>query len=144
MGTFVTDYFYRFVTFIWLWLLLDVIFVVCCTGVEFVTVRERYICILRPLMRIWNFFRVMSVISGATIEWLIIRVVLIVFNERMLFCNFLRTKLIFILCRWIKRNKPILILNPRYYFFPHLWLMPRVILTIFRIDVIIRFIIWSF
>lgn len=144
MRTFLTYYLGWFKRFINVWILLNIIFIVCCIWIEFITWRKFELCWLRSLMRIWIFFIKKWSISCTTIKWLIIWVKLVIFYEHFLFWHSFRAKLIFIF-RWrIKWDNLTFILHSRNYFFSHLWFISRIIFSVFRINIIIWSIFWSF
>ena len=138
MRSFVSDYFGWLIAFVYVWLFFLIIFSVSRVWIEFITWWELCFHCLRSLMRISLFSIKKWSISCAAIERLIVWIKLIILYERLLFCSFFRPKIIFILRRSIKRNQFTLILDPRHYLFSHLRFVPWIILSIFRINIIIR------
>lgn len=137
MRSFLCNNLHRFETFVDIGLFLNKVIGVSGARVEFISFGVVDCVGLRFLMGVWLFLIEKGAICCASIEGLLIRVKLHVFNEDIILLDSLWTKRFGVFWRCIKGNLFILILDPGHYLFPHLWLLSWVMFAIWWVDIII-------
>lgn len=141
---FVCDRFCWFEALVDVWLFLSEVVIICGVWVEFVALWEVYRSWLGLFMRISLLFIKKGSVCGTAIKWLFVRIVLLILNENIIFFNLFWAKWFSVFRSSIERNIFILILDSRYYFFSHLRFLARIVFPIWRINVVVRSIIWCF
>lgn len=83
-------------------------------------------------------------VCRAAVKGLSIWVELVIFDMHFFPVDFLWAKLVIVLCVCIKRYFLILIFDSRNYLLPHLRLLPWIMFSICRIDVVVRSVLCCF
>lgn len=129
-----------FATFSWVERFFYIVISISCGSVEFIPWWELIVLNFFSLVRVCALFNVVRFVCSITIEGLIIRSIYFIFVFNRIERDWFFRKFIFVFRLPLKRNISAFLFDPWDNLFPHLRLVPWIVVFIWRIDISIRLI----